>query len=114
MGFFDRLFHGDGWCRRCRRQMEQTNRQLFALPDMTVGHYREHTDPEYFRRNLRRVNRKADIPPGMYACAAIQYRCPKCGRHFTKLDVFLPVRDQEKHEPGLIFDNGELDQFLWG
>ena len=59
------------------------------------------------------VDKKSDIPPGMYACGAIQYRCPECGKRVTVLDPFLPVRDEEKHEGTVVFRGGELDDFLW-
>lgn len=101
------------WCRDCKRGMEKARKQLFALPGMMVGHYVEHKDAAYYKRALRIVEKKADIPPGMYACGAIQYRCPECGKKVTVLDPFLPVRDEEKHEGNVIFEQGELDDFLW-
>ena len=101
------------WCRECRCGMEEARRQLFALPGVNVGHYTEHKEPEYYEENLYIVDEKADIPPGMYACGAVQYRCPQCGRRVTVLDPFLPVRDEEKHEGAVVFSNGELDEFLW-
>ena len=115
MGLIDKMLarFQDDWCKDCKCEMEKVRKQLFALPDMTVGHYVEHKDADYYRRNLRMVDKKADSPPGMYACGAIQYRCPKCGRRLTEMDLFLPVRDEEKHEVPVLFHNGELDDFLW-
>ena len=115
MGLFDKMLarFQDNWCRDCKREMEQTRKQLFALPAMTVGHYVEHKDAGYYKRELRIVDKKADIPAGMYACGAIQYRCPECGKRLTVLDPFLPVRNEEKHEGNVVFQNGELDEFLW-
>lgn len=115
MGLFDNFMnrHQPDWCRGCKRRMEEAHRQLFALPRVNVGHYVEHTDPEFYQKNLYIVDRKADIPAGMYACGAILYRCPGCGKRVTVLDPFLPVRDQEKHEGIVVFRNGELDDFLW-
>lgn len=101
------------WCRGCRQEMERAREQLFALPSVSVGHYEEHKEAEFYRENLYLVDTKADIPPGMYACGAIQYRCPKCGKTVTVLDPFLPVRAEEKHEGTIAFRNGELDDFLW-
>lgn len=46
-------------------------------------------------------------------CGAIQYRCPECGKRVTVMDPFLPVRGEEKHEGNVVFQNGELDEFLW-
>ena len=66
-----------------------------------------------YRKNLCKVEKKADIPAGMYACGAIQYRCPECGKRITLLDPFLPVRGEEKHEGNILFEKGELDEFLW-
>lgn len=115
MGILDKWLekHQDDWCRPCNRKMEKRHKQLFALPDMWVGHYCEHKNPDYYRKNLRAVTCKADIPAGMYACGAIEYFCPECGHRMIKMDVFLPVRDQEKHESPVLFENGELDDFLW-
>ena len=110
-GFMKR--HRPDWCRACRLDMEEDRRRLFALPCMSVGHYVEHTDPEFYEENLYAVTQRADIPPGMYACGAVQYRCSGCGRRVTMLDLFLPVRDQEKHEGSVVFQNGELDDVLW-
>ena len=100
------------WCRECRLEMEESGEQLFALPCMSVGHYVEHTDPEFYQENLYAVAQRADIPPGMYACAASQYRCSGCGKRVTVLNPFLPVRDQEKREGSIVFRNGELDD-VW-
>ncbi len=80
---------------------------------VSVGHYTEEKDPEFYKKSLYIVDKKADIPPGMYACGAIQYHCPECGKRVTVLDPFLPVRDEEKHEGTIVFRNGELDDFLW-
>lgn len=115
MGLFEKLFakYQDDWCRECNCEMEKLRKQLYALPCMIVGHYVEHKDPEFYIKNLHKVEKKADIPPGMYACGAIQYRCPSCGKRVTLLDPFLPVRGEEKHEGNVLFHNGELDQFLW-
>lgn len=114
MGFLRKIkaaFHDD-WCSKCQTQMDETFRQLYMLP-MMVGHYSAHKDAEYYKRNLKKVERKADIPTGVYACGAIAYRCPECGHQIVKLSIFLPVRDQEKYEDGYLFENGELDDFLW-
>jgi len=116
MGIFRKIkgiFHDD-WCGKCQAKMDETIRQLYMLP-MTVGHYCSHKDAEYYKRNLQKVARKADIPAGVYACGAIAYRCPECGHQIVKLSIFLPVRDEEKFEDVLIFENGELDEMLfWG
>ena len=49
----------------------------------------------------------------MYACRAFLYRCPQCGRRVTILDLFLPVRSEEKHDGVVVFKQGELDDILW-
>lgn len=115
MGLLDKLLarFQDNWCGDCKCEMEKVRKRLFALPDMTVGHYVECKDPAYYKRELRAVDKKEDIPPGMYACGAIQYRCPECGKRVTVMDPFLPVRGEEKHEGNVVFQNGELDEFLW-
>lgn len=115
MGFFRKLrekLHDD-WCSECASEMETIRRQLYALPTMTVGHYVQHEDPEYYKKNLVPVTRKAEIPTGMYACGITAYRCPQCGHRAVKMQVFLPVRDVEKPEQGLYFEHGEMDDFLW-
>ena len=115
MGLLNKLFAKflDDWCRDCKCEMERHRKQLFAMPKMSVGNYVEHKDADFYQKNLCVVDKKADIPPGMYACEAIQYRCPECGRRVTVMDPFLPVRDEEKHEGTVVFRNGELDDFLW-
>ena len=63
MGIFRKIrekFHDD-WCSKCQNPMEEKRRNLYMLP-MSVGHYMEHKDPEYYKKNLIKVNRKADIP----------------------------------------------------
>lgn len=115
MGLIDKWLrkYQDDWCRDCGCAMEKQRKQLFALPNMTVGHYVERKDPAYYRKNLRMVDKKADIPSGIYACGAIRCRCPQCGKRVTVLDPFLPVRNEEKHEGNIVFSGGELDDFLW-
>lgn len=113
MRFFKKiygLFHED-CCTKCQTTMKLTKKQLFML-NITVGHYRSHKDPEYYKKNLIKVKRKADIPAGMYACGIKSYQCPKCGHQPVYLSIFLPVRDQEKYEDTIYFENGELDSFL--
>ncbi len=105
-------FHDD-WCSECTAEMEVIRRQLYAMPGQRVGHYAAHTDPEYYSKNLVPVEKKTQIPTGVYACGAIAYRCPACGHRAVKLEIFLPVRDVEKYEQGLYFEHGELDSFLW-
>ena len=105
MGLIDRWLrqYQDDWCRNCKCAMEKHRKQLYALPNVSVGHYVERKEPDYYKKNLHPVNRKADI----------QYRCPQCGKRLTVLDPFLPVRDEEKHEGNIVFQAGELDDFLW-
>lgn len=105
------LFHDD-WCSKCHSEMEVVRKQLYALPNMMVGHYEPHEAPEYYKKNLVKVSRKAEIPTGMYACGLHAYRCTNCGHQAVKLTVFLPVRDEEKQEQLLYFDKGEMDDFL--
>lgn len=114
MGFLRKIrgvFHDD-WCSKCQSKMDERKRQLYSLP-MMVGHYVSHENAEYYKNNLRKVSRKADIPTGQYACGMIVYECPECGHRAVKLSVFLPVRDQEKLEEGLYFEKGEMDDFIW-
>lgn len=114
MGFFRKaraVFH-DEWCSQCLNEMDVVHKRLYALP-MKVGGYVSHTEPEYYKRNMTPVSKKADIPPGQYACGAIVYRCPNCGHRAVKLDIFLPVRGMEKREDARYYEKGELDDFLW-
>lgn len=104
-------FHDD-WCSRCTAPMDIVRKQLYAMPDQIVGHYVCHDDAEYYKTHLTAVARKADIPAGMYACGLIAYRCPNCGHRAVKVSVFLPVRDEEKPEQTLYFEQGELEGFL--
>lgn len=114
MGLFDKLkakLNGD-WCNHCSMKMEESRRKLFALPTMSVGHYVDHVDAEYYLKNLLPVSKKADIPVGMYACGLIEYRCPQCGRTVVKACPFLPVRNEEKNEIAHVFENCELDELF--
>lgn len=104
------IFHDD-WCKKCYTKMDVFDRHLYMLP-MSVGHYVSHSDASYYKKNLYKVTRKADIPTGMYACGITRYKCSKCGYRVTKLSIFLPVRDQEKYEDFLYFEDGEFDEFL--
>lgn len=106
-------FHDD-WCTQCTAQMDVVKKQLFALPTMTVGHYVSHREAAYLIEHLVPVEKKAEIPTGMYACGLIGYRCPECGHRSVKAQVFLPVRDMEKTEEYILFDHGEVDWLLWG
>lgn len=115
MGIFRKIraaFHDD-WCNLCQSEMDVVHKQLYALPDLTVDHYISHETADYYREHLVPVSKKAQIPPGMYACGLHAYRCPNCGHRRIKLTTFLPVRDQEKIEEILFFDHGELDGFLY-
>lgn len=104
------IFHDD-WCSKCQSKMDETSRQLYMLP-MMVGNYVSHKDADYYKNNLIKVNCKADIPTGNYACGIVSYRCPRCSQKDVKLSIFLPVRDVEKYEEFIFFNNGELDDFL--
>ncbi len=104
------FFHDD-WCNKCQSQMNEIGRRLYILP-MRVGHYYSHKDADYYKRNLIRVERKSDIPTATYACGAIHYWCPKCSNRIVKLSIFLPVRDEEKYEETIYFENGELNELF--
>ncbi len=103
-------FHDD-WCKNCTEPMEIITKQLYMLP-MLVGHYTSHTDANYYIENLIKVEKKKNIETGYYACGLYLYRCPRCANKVVKLSIFLPVRDEEKYEETIIFENGELDSFL--
>ena len=105
------MFHYD-WCPECTEKMELTKKQLYMLPQ-TVGHYVSHKEAEYYKKNLVKVEKKADIPPGIYACGIYRYCCPKCDKKVIRLSIFLPVRDEEKYEDTIIFQNGEMDNFIY-
>ncbi len=104
------VFHDD-WCKECTATMDVVKKQLYMLPQ-SVGNYVSHTDAEYYKKNLMKIERKAEIPIGCYACGIYVYRCPECGSRMVKLSVFLPVRDEEKYEENIYFTNGEMDDFL--
>lgn len=101
----------DNSCNECYADMDIIKRQLFMFPAM-VGHYEHHDGAEYYLNNMIPVDKKADIPTGVYACGATKYLCPKCGHEMVKLSIFLPVRDQEKYEDMLFFNNGEVDDLF--
>lgn len=104
------LFHED-WCPICNTEMSLYDKQLFMLNE-TVSHYISTRDVKYFEKNLIKVNKKSEIPPGIYACGIKTYWCSDCGKKIVLVQVFLPVRDYEKQEDSFYFENGELDEFL--
>lgn len=104
-------FHDD-WCSQCTQVMHVERKQLYAMPDQLVGHYVSHSEPSYYKTHLTPVERKRDIPTGMYACGLTLYRCPHCGHTAVKVSVFLPVREVEKIEDGFYFEQRELDSFV--
>ena len=85
------IFHDD-WCSECTSVMETRKKQLYMLPQL-VGNYVSHSNASYYKKNLIKVNKKAEIPTGYYACGIYEYRCPKCNNKLVKLSIFLPVRD---------------------
>lgn len=103
-------FH-DNWCENCLTQMETVKKQLFYMPQ-SVGHYTRHEDAGYYIKNLIPIEKKAQVPTGMYACGMYVYRCMQCGARYVKLTPFLPVRDAEKNELPLLFMKGELDALV--
>lgn len=104
----------DKYCSKCQHEMNVTLQMLYALPDMRVGHYVRHEDAGYYKQHLVAIRQKSQIPAGMYACRLYVYQCPSCGHRAVKLVVFLPVREEEKLEQGLYFENGEMDDFVFG
>ncbi|MCM1537857.1 MAG: hypothetical protein NC254_05630 [bacterium] len=104
----------DKYCSRCQSELNVAAERLYALPDLSVGHYIRHEDAEYYKKHLVPIVQKSQVPAGMYACRATAYQCPQCGHRAVKLVVFLPVRDEEKMEQGLYFEKGEMDDFLFG
>lgn len=107
---FKALFH-DNWCPTCTKEMDLEKKELYMLP-MIVGHYVSHQNADYYKRNLIKVTKKADIPTGQYACGMYVYKCKNCNKKVVKLSIFLPVRDVEKYEDTIFFNNGELNSFI--
>lgn len=107
---FRSYFHDD-WCPECTTVMTIKQKKIYMLP-MSVGHYISHQNAEYYKKNLIKVNKKSDIPVGIYACGMQVYCCPKCNKKVVKLSIFLPVRDEEKYEEKIFFNNGELNDFV--
>lgn len=107
---FRATFHDD-WCPDCYEKMEVLKKQLYILPLM-VGHYESHSDASYYIKNLTKINKKAEITPGFYACGAYLYRCPNCGNQMVKLSIFLPVRDQEKYEETFFIKSKEMINYI--
>lgn len=102
----------DDCCCECKQVMDVSFKQLFALPDQMVGHYVQHDQPNYYKTHLVKITKKADVPTGMYACGMHVYRCTNCGHKAVKLTIFLPVRNEEKVEQVLLFNHGEMDDFV--
>lgn len=104
------LFHND-WCKNCLTEYTLIKKTLYSLPEM-VGHYVSHQNASYYINNLTKVNKKSEIPIGFYACGIKEFTCKNCGKKAVLLEIFLPVREEEKFEEFILFENGELDNFL--
>ena len=104
----------DKYCTQCQHEMNVTAPSLYALPELSVGHYVSHEDAAYYKKHMVAIQQKSQIPAGMYACNMYVYQCPQCGHRAVKLIVFLPVREEEKIEQGIYFDKGEMDDFAFG
>lgn len=105
------LLHDD-WCQKCTNPMELKRKQLYMLPTMTVGHFEDIEDPNYYVQNLVKISKKAEIPAGFYACGTYLYHCPHCNKDIAKLTVFLPVRDQEQVDGAHLFEDATFIDFL--
>lgn len=103
-------FHED-WCKNCTKPMMVMKKELFMLP-VLVDHYVSHEDAAYFKKNLIKISKKADIPTGYHGCGIIKYHCSNCNYDRTRVKVFLPVRDIEKFEDMVYYEKGELDSIL--
>ncbi len=101
----------DDVCEGCGGKCTETFKQLYML-DQTVGHYARYENPSYYKKNLYKVEKKTDIPSGVYACGITEYTCQECHKKLVKLSIFLPVRDQEMHETPVYYRNGEMDDFI--
>lgn len=104
----------DDYCSKCQHKMDVAAVSLYALPDMMVGHYVIHKDPGYYKKHLVPIRQKSQVPAGMYACSIQVYQCPQCGHRPVKMRVFLPVREEEKTEQMFYFENGEMNDFIFG
>lgn len=114
MGLLDKLKSKlrDDWCAACSRRLEPEGApRIYSLP-MTVGQYRDHTDPAYYLKNLRPVSDVTAIPSGQYACRITVLRCSGCGCRRERLVVFLPVRGEEKFETAHFFEKDELGMLI--
>lgn len=72
------VFHED-WCNLCQSEMDVMHKQLYALPDMTVGHYSSHKDPDYYRKHLIPVDKELKFPPGYMPAASTSTVVPNAG-----------------------------------
>lgn len=56
MGLIDRWLrqYQDDWCRSCKCAMEKHRKQLYALPNVSVGHYVERKEPDYYKKTCTR------------------------------------------------------------
>ncbi len=113
MGLFSKLKAAvkDDWCGDCSSKMDEIEKRLYLMP-MSVGHYVDHKEAQYYIKNLIPINSKAEVPIGMYACRITVYRCPECQKRIAMVLPFLPVRDQERTEFAHYYKNGELDSFI--
>ena len=106
------VFHSD-WCKKCGTAMKITDTRLYFLP-MSVGNYTDHENADYYLKNAVPISDISQIPTGMYACRVQAMRCPQCANNAVIVCPFLPVRGEERKELAHIFENGEVDELIYG
>ncbi len=111
MGFLDKLLKkaGPSWCKDCKNDTDIVLKQLYFMPRTVSSKMPEVGDYQYFLDNLKPVSSKKEIPTGFCAAGLKRYRCNSCSKTRDYIEVFVPVRDEERFMAGYHFTNGELN-----
>ncbi len=111
MGLFDKLLKkaGPTWCKTCKNERDLIAKQLYFMPKTVSSTMPAAEDFQYFLDNLVPIKTKSEIPTSFCAAGLKRYRCPTCGASRDFLEVFMPVRGEERFITAYHFYNGELN-----
>ncbi len=111
MGVFDKLLKkmGPSWCKDCKTQTDIIKKQLYFIPITVSQKLPDEKDYQYLLSKLVPINDKSEIPAGFCAALLKRFRCPSCSKKRDYLELFLPVRNEERFLAGYHYKNGELD-----
>ncbi len=111
MGLLDKILKkmGPTWCKKCKHETDLIAKQLYYIPKTVSSTMPAGEDYQFFLDNAIPIQSKKQIPTSFCGAGLKRYRCPTCGMKRDFIEVFVPVRDQERFMAGYHFLNGELD-----